>query len=382
VTAYQFSPICCSHSYSNDASILFPVGSQGKKYIAVSLPYLNRMQGRPAESPSFIAIAASDEPADVEINFGNRLIQPVAGVAVTNGQMNVRLQPFQVLTVLSANGSAARTDLTGVEITASAEVALFGGHICTELPHGNAACDHLETSLLPVETWRNEYIGSHTHHRSNNRNEVNYYRVVASNEGASLRFDPPLRGLATHGAIASGLPDCRALATGEVVELTAGSWCEFGTRQDFVLSSDRPVQMVQFVTSQATTGLNGTGRHAGDPAMSAVAPSEQYRSQYTFLTPDTYFANYINVVHPPGALLELDGQAINPVSMGDRARTPFIEVDNQAIGNGNWALTILGVGSGQHSIESMTLERFGITAYAYDDYVSYAFPGGLDLEKR
>ena len=117
--------------------------------------------------------------------------------------------------------------------------------------------------------------------------------------------------------------------------------------------------------------------------MSAVPPSEQYRAQYTFLTPDTYHSNLLNIIHPAGAILELDGVAVSPGTMGTRGRTPFIEVDSQPIGSGGaWVLTIVRLGAGQHSIESMTMERFGIMAYAYDDYVSYAFPGGLDLEKR
>ena len=141
--------------------------------------------------------------------------------------------------------------------------------------------------------------------------------------------------------------------------------------------------MVQFITSQDTTGLPGEGRHAGDPAMSAVPPSEQYRSQYTFLTPDTYHANYLSVIHPVGALLELDGVSMTPGAMGTRGRTPYIEVDSEPVGRENrWALTIIKVGEGAHSIQSLTGDRFGIMAYAYDDYVSYAFPGGLDLAKR
>jgi len=383
VTAYQFSPLCCSHSYSNDASILFPAGSQGRSYVGVSLPYLNVMQGRPAESPSFLTVVASDRTAEVEVEIGNRQIMPIAGVSLDGGMLRTSLAPYQVLTILSANATPIQSDLTGVGIRASAEVAVFGGHLCTEMPHGSPACDHVETSILPVETWRNEYIGTHTHYRSSNSSEVNYYRVVATDQGARLRFDPPLSGLASHGAIARGLPDCRSMMQGDNVELGAKGWCEFGTRQNFVLRSDSPVQMVQFITSQDTTGLRGEGRHAGDPAMSAVPPSEQYRSQYTFLTPDTYYANYVSIIHPVGALLELDGIAVTPGSMGTRGRTPYIEVDSEPVGRENrWALTIVGVGAGAHSIESMTLDRFGIMAYAYDDYVSYAFPGGLDLAKR
>ena len=391
VTAYQFAPLCCNHSYSNDASILFPAGSQGQKYVGVSLPHITQIERRQfgiprridVDLPAFLSIVASEEGALVDIDLGPRQVRPPAGLTIQNGRLTTRLEPYQVLTLLSQSGRPALTDLTGTTISSDAEISVFGGHLCTELPHLTPACDHVETSLMPVATWRNEYIGSHTHYRSNNRSEVNYYRVVGAEQGARLTFDPPLGEIASHGTVADGLPDCRAMMQGDTVELRPNGWCEFGTRQNFIVRSDRPIQMVQFMTSQDTTGLSGLRSYAGDPAMSAVPPSEQYRSQYTFLTPDTYYANYLSVIHPVGALLELDGIAVGPGAMGTAGRTPYIEVDSEPIGSQNrWALTIIKVGAGAHSIESMTLERFGIMAYAYDDYVSYAFPGGLDLAKR
>ena len=117
--------------------------------------------------------------------------------------------------------------------------------------------------------------------------------------------------------------------------------------------------------------------------MTAVPPSEQYRSSYTFLTPETYHANYVNIIHPVGALVELNGVVVNLATMGNPSRTPYAELDSEPVGtNGRWALSIVRLGAGQHKIESLSGDRFGIMVYAYDDYVSYAFPGGLDLEKR
>ena len=309
VTAYQFSPLCCSHSYSNDASILFPAGSQGRSYVGVALPHMTRMQGRPTDVPSFLAIVGSDQAAEVEVNLGNRQIQPVAGVRIDQGVLRTELEPYEVLTLLSANSSPARSDLTGVSVRASAEVAMFGGHVCTEMPHGSPACDHVESSLCD-RTWRNEYIGTHTHYRSSSRSEVNYYRVTAAEQGARLRFDPPIGQLASHGAVANGLPDCRSMIQGDNVELRANGWCEFGTRQNFVVRSDSPMQMVQFITSQDTTGLRGEGRHAGDPAI--TVPTTTIPQPIHLSDTGHAPANYLSVIHPVGALLELDGVSMTP----------------------------------------------------------------------
>jgi hypothetical protein len=380
VTAYQFQPLCCNTSYTNDASILMPVGSQGRSFFAVSHPYNNR--------PSYVSVVASEFPAEVTLDIGNRSIQAIPGHPAENGLINAHLEPYQVLTVLSASGSPIATDLTGVAIQATTEVSVFGGHICTNIPHGANACDHLETAVLPVETWRNQYVGAHTHHRSQQPTEVNYYRVIAARSGTTFTTEPALGGLATHGAIASGLPNCRALANNGNVTLGAGDWCEFGTRADFVLNANQPVQLTQFISGQSTTesgGIFGQGPdHAGDPAMTAVPPTEQFRDNYTFLTPATYALQYVNIIHPVGAIIELDGEMVGSVSMGNANRLPYVQrgFEDIPIGSGAWRLTIVKLAAGAHDIKSLSGDRFGIMVYAYDDYVSYAYPGGMDLTKQ
>ena len=47
-----------------------------------------------------------------------------------------------------------------------------------------------------------------------------------------------------------------------------------------------------------------------------------------------------------------------------------------------WQVTIVKVSAGPHQIVSLTGDTFGLMVYAYDDYVSYAYPGGMNLEKR
>jgi hypothetical protein len=379
VTAYQFQPLCCNTSYTNDASILIPVGSQGRRYFAVSHPYNNR--------PSFVSVVASELPAEVTLDVGSRSIQPIPGHPAENGIIRAHLEPYQVLTVLSASGSPLATDLTGVAIDATAEVSVFGGHVCTNIPHGANACDHLETAVMPVETWRNQYVGAHTHHRSERPAEVNYYRVIAARSGTTFTTEPALSEVATQGAIARGLPSCRDRSNNGTVTLGEGDWCEFGTRRDFVLNASQPVQMTQFISGQATTegGFPPRGPdHAGDPAMTAVPPTEQFRDAYTFLTPATYALQYVNIIHPVGAIIELDGEMVSSAGMGNANRLPYVErgFEDIPIGSGAWRLTILKISPGAHDIQSLSGDRFGIMVYAYDDYVSYAYPGGMDLTKQ
>ncbi len=379
VTAYQFQPLCCNISYTNDASILIPVGSQGRQFFGVSAPHNAR--------PGFLSIVGSENPAEVTVNLAGRNVALPEGMALNNGQLSVSLAPYEVLTLLTnGEGGGVASDLTGVRIDSSAEVGLFGGHVCTQIPDGTSACDHLETSVMAVETWRNEAVGAHTFRRSTSPNEMNYYRLIAAEDGTQIFFENDFGTVATGGSIKRGMPACADLLQGDALNLDAGQWCGFGSQIDFVVRANRPFQMIQMISGQSSTesgGLFGQGPdHAGDPAMTTVPPTDQYRAEYTFLTPQSYFVQYVNVVHPPGAIIELDGITMGPAGMGS-GQLPELVVDDQPIGRGDaWRLSTIKVSAGNHQILSMTGDTFGLMVYAYDDYVSYAYPGGMNLEKR
>ena len=79
MTAYQFQPICCSHSYTADASILIPAGSLGEEYYAVSSPHFEYtwqipLQGAIEESlPGFSrSLRAIAEAGQINLRGTNR----------------------------------------------------------------------------------------------------------------------------------------------------------------------------------------------------------------------------------------------------------------------------------------------------------------------
>ena len=378
VTAYQFQPLCCNISYTNDASILIPVGSQGRQFLGVSAPHNVR--------PGFLAVVGSENPAEVTIDLSDRQVSLPQGMSLNNGQLQVNLAPYEVLTLMTSGGRGLAADLTGVRIDSSAEIGVFGGHVCTQIPDGTSACDHLETSVMAVETWRNEAVAAHTFRRSDSPNEMNYYRIIAANDGTQIYFEDDFASIRSGDDVMRSLPACSNQIEGDALVLDAGQWCGFASQVDFVVRSNRAFQLVQMISGQSSTesgGLFGGGPdHAGDPAMTTVPPTDQYRSEYTFLTPQSYHAQYVNVVHPPGAIIELDGITMNSAAMGGD-RLPQLVVDDQPVGRGDaWRLSTIKVSAGNHQIMSMTGDTFGLMVYAYDDYVSYAYPGGMNLEKR
>ena len=157
--------------HTADASILIPAGSLGEEYYAVSSPHFEYtwqipLQGAIEESlPGFLSIVASDREARVQINLRDKSVQLPNGMTLDNdGILHAQLRPYDVLTLITEpnNANLAQADLTGVHIRSDQEVSVFGGHTCTYLPHGVMACDHIESLNMPVETWRDEYVGART----------------------------------------------------------------------------------------------------------------------------------------------------------------------------------------------------------------------------
>ena len=97
--------------------------------------------------------------------------------------------------------------------------------------------------------------------------------------------------------------------------------------------------------------------------MIMAVPVEQFRDEYTFLVPDAYIQDYINIVAPAGASVQLDGSEL-PEHL-------FVAVGSE------FKVARLSVGDGVHRIASSA--PVGVTVYGYDDDVSYGYPAGTNL---
>ena len=86
-------------------------------------------------------------------------------------------------------------DLSGVIIEADQPVVTYGGHGCTFIPQNKKACDHLESSMFPIESLGTDYIVTmpHTPH-----GEGEWVRIMAFYDNTEIVFDPPVSG--TNGA--------------------------------------------------------------------------------------------------------------------------------------------------------------------------------------
>lgn len=388
VVAYQFNPLCCNYNFTNDASLLLPTSALTENYTFLSYEVW-KPQGSSTSYASTMTVIGTEPSTNVTITLRpsrtgapySEILWPVgSGISGPNeqGVITATLEPFDVLNL---GAQLANEDLTGATITASNPVAVFGGHTCAYIPDGLPACDHLESQLFPVETWGQRFVASPLKIRgldgAARTLEGTYFKFVALEDQTEVQTGFNLDYQNNPDALrqtSGATRPCRDFSDepelGTFV-LNAGESCVIGSKVTFVADSGRPLMVGAFLSGQGSVESNAMfGDHNGDPAFYLVPPEEQYRSSYSFLTPDTYFVSYLTVLIQPGFTISLDGQTLD-----------LEAYDYELLPESNIARAHIPVEPGPHFVESQNQIPFGIVVYGLDDYVSYAFTGGLDLTK-
>lgn len=389
IVAYQFNPLVNAGVFSNDASLLLPVHSLGTDYLAVS-----HIQDDPVFK-GYITVVG------VEEGETNVTIIPAGAVAPGNGvsgvpagtPMEVTLQQYEVLNLVTAG---IGEDLTGTRISADKKVAVFGGSECGYIPVVNyceggscqnwpawscigmddcpsiCCCDHMEQQIIPIHAWGKEYAVAHSKFRGN---ESDSYVLMAAEDGTSVDTDP----------VVTSVP-----------ELEEGEWFAFEAKQDFELTANKPVLLVQWLASEQapnakpdTCGLLGLPMCAtsgypcqtdadcpsmpepgdagtGDPAMILLPALEQFRSEYVFLVPQYYYGgNYLSLVSETGTVVTLDNNLVSPAQF-----VPF--------GAGDYSAARVSVTPGPHKVTAD--KPIGVMVHGYDQYVSYGYSAGMNVQ--
>jgi len=370
VVAYQFNPICCNYSFTNDASILLPKGALTENYVALTYPTWN--PSTTTSYPSTLTIVAIEDDTQVEVRLRDPRIRPsMQGVVPdADGVLTVTMNAQEVLNIESA-ADVPEVDLTGSVVAASKPVAVYGGHTCTNIPISLSACDHVEQQLFPSETWGQNYVAAPLKLRGDGRRtrEGTYWKILARRDGTEVVFDQPFNDLSPLRQSAAGVPYCGdKLIRNDTLLLNANEFCEFGTQTGYAVNATQPILYGAFMSGQESTGNLQFGNQAGDPAFFLLPPQEQFRTDYAFLTPATYALDYATVIVPNGSSLTLDGR-----------RLVFDDYEYDLIPSQNYLRVHIPLADGPHTIVGDS--PFGLIVYAYDDFVSYAFTGGLNLAK-
>lgn len=349
-----------AYSYSNDASLLLPAHALGTDYVAAT--YLPTSSAGGSSPPWIAIIGTSLEPTNVEVVASAAFLADEAGRfgAVEAGEtFSFTLARGEVAQLIpappprcdstrpgfdpeSGRCEEPEYDPTGSRIRADAPIAVFTGHVCAFVPFNTPACDHLEAQLAPVTTWGEQYEtmplaepGAPT---------GNLLRIVAARDGTRVTFEPPI------GSVS------------EIV-LDATEYRELRIDGPVSITADAPIQIAQLLLGQ---NITDPPLDRGDPALTMLVPSEQFRSDYVFVTPSSYADTpsgraYVLVSRVPGATIMLDGEEVsaNWTRVGDRE------------------LAIVELSGGTHHAKATS--PFGLVAFGLGAYTSYACPAGLNL---
>ena len=118
VVAYQFNPICCNYSFTNDASLLLPTSALTENYWVMSYPTWTPRSD--TSYPATLTVVASEDNTEVTVTLSDPRIRQGMGVPQPdeNGQLSVILQAQEVLNI-EASSSTPEVDLTGSVVAAS-----------------------------------------------------------------------------------------------------------------------------------------------------------------------------------------------------------------------------------------------------------------------
>jgi len=337
------------YSYSNDASLLLPSTVVSGDYGIVAWPSFGI-------TPGFMSIVATDDGTHVTVSPGGR-VQGVPNIGppiMVRGDMyTYTLDKGDVLEMFSDIGDVEKPfynhDLSGSIVQADKPILTWGGHGCTFIPQNKKACDHLESSMLPIQVLGTQYIVPlpHTPH-----GEHIWVRVMAFFDNTVVGFDPPVSGYP--GAI---------LNQGQILELN-------DVDKSFAIVANGRIAVAQYLLGEYSTIADDGGDpipDLGDPSEAIAIPLQEYRSTYSFLAPNTYTENWIDVITPKGNTITLDGMPIPANSYTGVGNQPFQTAHVQLPTNGPEG----------HAISAPS--PFGLNVYGYGSRTSYMYPGGLDL---
>lgn len=394
IVAYQFNPLQNYDVFSNDASLLLPSNSIGSEYWVMS-----REQSHDLLKSYFTVVATQPGSTKVTVvSSAKTLPGPSIPEMKVGEKQEFVLSQGQVLNVET---NAIGADPTGTWIKADRQIAVFGGSEASNSPNTDKcvagkcqsqgwACttaadcpktccaDHLEEQLFPVSSWGKVYHATKLKKRGK---ELDAWRILAAENDTVVTTSPPQPA---------------------IPKLNQGQWFELESDQDFVINSNKPIQIAQYMASANAPGPNNdvcTGSYLGqkvcasfwnnqqtpiscvknadcpniseagdakigDPAMIAGVAVDQYLNNYVFLVPDKYTENYANIIAPAAAKVTVDQKLV--------AESQFV-----AFAPG-WKVSRLPIVPGAHTLTAD--QKVGVVVYGWADYVSYGYPGGAALK--
>lgn len=407
VVAYQFNPLENVNVFSNDASLLKPVealdpggNDEALMYVvlgwpqtiaATSDPDTNFSSDNPTNLRAFLTLVGTRDNTHVTVKTaadivgGGPLPPTEAG-----GELTLTLDAFDVANLETGDFNE---DFTGSIVSADGPVVAFSGSEASDAPFYSAlrdrscCADHLEEQLDHVRTAGQHFVATVSPNRARAlkaagadigvQDQNEYFRVIATTErGAHITtsLDGEQKTLTLNGL-------------GDFANLTSA--------HHFTLDSDAPVALSSVSPSQEDANIPNE-LPGGDPSLIIVPPTEQFRDNYVFLTPDKYNFDFVRIIAAPSTGVALDGQLVSSLptceveaadGLSDMARggppalvvyscqLSFPKIDMSKPRPDNLAPGLQN--DGVHRI--LANQPVGVVVDGFDYFVSYGYAAGTQL---
>jgi len=278
VAAYSIFPYGGAASQYPTATLLLPVSSWDRSYIAVSTAKIGQSTTANLNRRTLQIIANEDDtqvsmrPTN-DIGEGESVAPGVSGEVVTWS-----LTKGQVLQITQ------ETTTTGSPISASKPVGVFGGSPCAFLPADKPYCDLTQQQIAPFAQWGTSYAlvpyRPRTEGISGPTRETVPWSFVGAVDGTVLTYDP-------------------VTPPGAPTTLSAGQTVSFLTDTLVTVKSQdakHPFHAAVYMTGSTFGGSPGGGSTSGDPDFVNVTPSDQFLDRYVFFTDYTYPDTSLTIV--------------------------------------------------------------------------------------
>jgi RHS repeat-associated protein len=312
-----------------DAFLALPVSTLGTEYINASYSNNGLVPG------SEFGIVAAYDNTTVTITPSVNTVGRPAG------------QPFTVVLHQGRTYQLRNTDvdfrsthvgdLTGTIITSNKPIAVYGAHLCPNIPGNIQACNHIVEQLTPTNTWGTKFATMPLVFRT----KGDPFRIIAATDNTNFSVN--------------GVP---------VATLNRGEFYELTLTQPSYIVADQPIMVVQYEFGTSFDGIQG------DPSMMLVPPLDQFRSSYTISTVNIeanwFRLNYVNVIVPTGAIssLQVDGAPADA--------TLFREVPGSGFSGAQ-----IAVSPGVHQLTANS--PFGAFVYGLAPSDAYGYTAGIAL---
>ncbi len=368
IAVYQYNVF--ANSYSNDASLLLPTHALGSKYRVLGWgaghPILIEGPGIPyILDRSYVTVVGVHPDTQVVVTPSWRIAgNPPIQATEPGGEISVKLGPFDVLNLETANGTlqdAVETmaDLSGTLVQSTKPVAVFAGVESAGVPgafkvptfpgwqqEDSCCLDHLEEQLFPVEAIGLSYVVARSPVRSTSGfREPDVIRFVGAEKAATVKTSLPAPF------------DSFSLAPGEVKT----TWAQ----NNFVVEATAPVLVGQLLVS----GQFCQGAQIGDPSLTLMPSVDQFRSEYLVQMPAGWNESWIVLATEVGTTTLMDG--LPPAGCTVEPAGQAADVAYESIR--------CKVSEGVHSLSGS--KPFGVVVYGYGTAGSYAFAAGAMLPK-